>query len=589
MASPTVYSAKTVVKLGDPDDPIVRVAQQVSSTGTTIVVTDPGIVDKDGTKLTPNVWLSIRYGSGEYKNYVEIVKVTAIATDKKTLTVVRGIDPSGDDFDTGTASLAKIIPQDSIVEMAFIPQYMEQINNVITGSIATGGTALKLGDETDSDIYIYAYNADTNKPFIEYDKTNNKWIFSNDGVSSTDVGGGTGTITAGDGIDIAAGVVSTDLATNGGLEISSTELKVKSAEDTAGYLTGGSNATTVVATWTAVSDGEFTISIDGVSYDVTGIDFSTGVTDMDGVASKIETALRAATSGTETVILDTDHFLITSGTTGANSQVSVTSAVSGGGGTDISGVGATPFMDCETAVGTPTRGTSTGIDIGASGVSIDKDNVQIGEAVAVTATSTEINQALDGIGSDVTAANLDTLTDGSNADALHAHNQTKILARMAAITTVTNDTTLTTLCTYTLPGNTLTATNLIRARIVVSDLDIDEGDTINFYLTYGATSIGNHSYTSSSGDADNKVGDINYTLGYNGATNSQRITCLANIQGTMDGDFNTPMDGVGIRFFTSTAAQDSTTDLEVALKIQWAAANSHNTITIQEAYIELLQ
>ena len=39
----------------------------------------------------------------------------------------------------------------------------------------------------------------------------------------------------------------------------------------------------------------------------------------------------------------------------------------------------------------------------------------------ITATSIEINQALDGIGTKVIAANLDTLTDGSNADLLHTH------------------------------------------------------------------------------------------------------------------------------------------------------------------------
>lgn len=42
----------------------------------------------------------------------------------------------------------------------------------------------------------------------------------------------------------------------------------------------------------------------------------------------------------------------------------------------------------------------------------------------VTATATEINQALDGISANVTAANLNTLTGGpsSNADALHTHS-----------------------------------------------------------------------------------------------------------------------------------------------------------------------
>lgn len=40
----------------------------------------------------------------------------------------------------------------------------------------------------------------------------------------------------------------------------------------------------------------------------------------------------------------------------------------------------------------------------------------------ITTTSEEINQALDGIGSSVSAVNLTILTDGSNADSLHTHS-----------------------------------------------------------------------------------------------------------------------------------------------------------------------
>jgi len=42
--------------------------------------------------------------------------------------------------------------------------------------------------------------------------------------------------------------------------------------------------------------------------------------------------------------------------------------------------------------------------------------------IGITATFTEINQALDGIGSAVTFTNLNTLTNGSNADLLHVHS-----------------------------------------------------------------------------------------------------------------------------------------------------------------------
>ncbi len=126
---------------------------------------------------------------------------------------------------------------------------------------------------------------------------------------------------------------------------------------TAGVLTGGTSATSVIGTWNAVTDGEFTISIDGVAYDITGLDFSTD-SDMDDVASRIQSAIRTATGEEETCVWDTDHFVITSSSDTSVSTVSVTSAVSGGSGTDISGVGATPFIDGETGQGTATAGTA---------------------------------------------------------------------------------------------------------------------------------------------------------------------------------------------------------------------------------------
>lgn len=127
------------------------------------------------------------------------------------------------------------------------------------------------------------------------------------------------------------------------------------ATPTSALLTGGTSATSVVGTWTAVTDGEFTISLDGTAYDITGIDFSSGVSDMDDVAAAIQTAIRAATGNAfETVTWSTNKFIIT-----ARAAITVTSAVSGGSGTDISGVGATAFMDSETGRGTVTIATNS--------------------------------------------------------------------------------------------------------------------------------------------------------------------------------------------------------------------------------------
>lgn len=129
----------------------------------------------------------------------------------------------------------------------------------------------------------------------------------------------------------------------------------------AGYLTGGTAATTNVATWVAVTDGEFAVTIDGVGYNITGIDFSAAhaggaVASMAEVAARIQAAVRAATGATETVVWSTDHFVITSSVARVSGYVSVLSAVAAGTGTDISGAGATTFMDGEASVGVASAG-----------------------------------------------------------------------------------------------------------------------------------------------------------------------------------------------------------------------------------------
>ena len=109
----------------------------------------------------------------------------------------------------------------------------------------------------------------------------------------------------------------------------------------AGFLQSSGNAESAFAVWAAVSDGTFTISIDGVSEDLTGVDF-TGDLDMDDVAATIQTKLQAVASGgytAATCVWDSvaTVFIITSGTTGATSSVDYMTAE--GTGTDISGAG----------------------------------------------------------------------------------------------------------------------------------------------------------------------------------------------------------------------------------------------------------
>lgn len=125
----------------------------------------------------------------------------------------------------------------------------------------------------------------------------------------------------------------------------------------AGKLTGATGVTTTLGTWTAVIDGAFKVAIDGSTATAVGpIDFSSGVTTMANVASKIQTAIRAVGTGgftSATVAFDTTNtqFIITSGTTGASSSVSQLTAPASG--TNISG---STFMKC--TAGTLTSGAT---------------------------------------------------------------------------------------------------------------------------------------------------------------------------------------------------------------------------------------
>lgn len=67
------------------------------------------------------------------------------------------------------------------------------------------------------------------------------------------------------------------------------------------------------------------------------------VVDLDDVAANLQAAIRLVTGGEEIAEYDTDHFKITSGLAGTSSQI--LKLMSPSSGTDISGNGATPYLD----------------------------------------------------------------------------------------------------------------------------------------------------------------------------------------------------------------------------------------------------
>jgi hypothetical protein len=117
---------------------------------------------------------------------------------------------------------------------------------------------------------------------------------------------------------------------------------------TPAFLTGGANGSADYTVWALITDGAFSVTIDGVLYSDITIDF-TGVTSMDDVAVLIQNAIRTVTGGGEGVVWSVDHFVFTSGNTTSVSAITVLSAPSAG--TDIS----TPtYTDCDSTNGVVT-------------------------------------------------------------------------------------------------------------------------------------------------------------------------------------------------------------------------------------------
>jgi len=111
----------------------------------------------------------------------------------------------------------------------------------------------------------------------------------------------------------------------------------------AGYLDTGTPG--ALSAFTAVSDGSFSVEVDGVNQQLTLLDFSSD-TSLTEVAATINTALTGAT-----VTFENSVFRITSNTTGDSSTIGVLTA--GTAGTDISGPG---FLNGLQGVGIATDG-----------------------------------------------------------------------------------------------------------------------------------------------------------------------------------------------------------------------------------------
>ena len=91
---------------------------------------------------------------------------------------------------------------------------------------------------------------------------------------------------------------------------------------TPAFITWWDGVSTTLTDWTSITNGWFKITIDWQTRTITWVDLSSA-TSMDDIASAVQTAIRASTSNNETVVWDTDHFVISSADTTSISDISV--------------------------------------------------------------------------------------------------------------------------------------------------------------------------------------------------------------------------------------------------------------------------
>lgn len=211
MSDATYFPTLNTFQWSRPDNENPRLAAPISSSATTIVVTNAA-QDEDGAVITGSFLMGIKNEAG----YTESVWIPAASsTDGLTFaSCIRGIDLAGLDNDTNNTSGNAVAHEAG--EPVFCQQSgvtYKQMIGAMAGTIASGGVSWMIGKDTDVDITVYAANSDTNKPFFRYDAdydTTGGWVYSDDGSSSTPFGTGAG-VTGGDGITVTAGDIDVDL------------------------------------------------------------------------------------------------------------------------------------------------------------------------------------------------------------------------------------------------------------------------------------------------------------------------------------------------------------------------------------------
>lgn len=594
-----------------PDSPNPKLASPITSkTQTTLRFSHPPL-DKNGDVIAADFIMSVLNSD----NYTEniLVRVANLSADGLTATsVVRGIAPTGIDWETGSANFAALHDVDSPIACSVTAVGQIMLISAMQGTIATGGNDITIGDATANNATLNALIDSGETGIVRLNQGTGKGQFQNVGGVWTNFDDVSASVlvkvSANDttpsylGSKMVAGdnvtIVETDDGANETLVITANSQRegvTTHATYTPAFLTGGTSAESNVAIWDSVSDGEFAITIDGVAREITGLDFTAPVTDMDEVAAVIQAGIRAATGSTETCVWDTNHFVVTSADTTASSAITVTSTVAVPAGTDISGAGGSVYMDAETGRGTVTNAAlNPAADVGKVGLlnasgEFEKELLPSGILPGVGYTAKGeiiVANAADTPGLLSAGNNNEVLTvDSSEPTGLKYSTTSGLIETILTPVVVSNTTTETDLISISIPAGSLGTNKLVRGHLNLRGFGCLSSSNYTFRLKYGSTTIGSVSTTPA-----NTISSINGILSFNlyanASTTAQQGTL--NFDGSEVDGWQTNSSSVFVVHtdLVGTSTENSATDLNLVISVQFSAASTSNRVTMQNGHVE---
>jgi len=315
MADITQLPTKTSFQWETVDAPRPRLSRSLGVTDTTIYWTSPPL-NEDGEIISKAFICGVKNN-----NYTLLVYVPANAvqgygnvpdsTNKglSATSVVQGISLTGLDWTTGNSDNIPSagMPIDSAIGCAITGFDFESIQAALSGDIATGGTVLKVGNETEVTAYIEIDEGRVNNvKFGEIAGVPTIW--TTDGSSFTP-GAGVGTISGGEGIDLTASVISVDRADTDvfkAISAGAGDAGKALLLDADGYV--DSDSVQVLKDITA-NASEINQALDGITVDVTDTNLNTltqGTTsDADALHThdslSIDTSIEAVSGSTTTL------------------------------------------------------------------------------------------------------------------------------------------------------------------------------------------------------------------------------------------------------------------------------------------------